>query len=67
MYENHFSANGSRIHTGIQFLEKNQNKKKSLSPQKNPSLTIKEKYFKDEENQLEEPLSNLAMETLNTH
>jgi hypothetical protein len=66
MYEKHFSQNGSRINKGIQALEKNQ-KKKSLSPQKTVSLTIKEKFIKDEDNQLEEPLSGLAMESLNTH
>ena len=43
MYEKHFSPDGKRINTGIQFLEKNQNKNKQFSPPKRTDL--KEKYL----------------------
>ena len=42
-------------------------KKKKFSPQKRNPLDIVEKFKKEEENQLEEPLTYAAMESLNTH
>ncbi|CDW91526.1 UNKNOWN [Stylonychia lemnae] len=68
IYEKHFSPDGKRINTGIQFLERNEGKKKQFSPSKKGiQLDLKEKYMKEEENLLEEPLQHAAMNTLNTH
>lgn len=53
---------------GIKYLEKKDQGKK-FSPGKKSGATqdLKEKYRKEEENTLEEPLSYAAMNTLNTH
>lgn len=67
MYERNFSPNGQRINTGIQYLEKMEKKKKKFSPSKKNPLDIIEKFRKEEENQLDDPLLYAAMETLNTH
>lgn len=66
VYEKHFCPDGKRINTGIQFLEKNEERKKQFSPSKKSNLDLKEKYLNGEENQLQEPLSYAAMDTLNT-
>jgi hypothetical protein len=67
MYEQNFSADGKRINTGIQYLEKNLEKKRNFSPSKKSGLDLKEKLRKVEENSLEEPLSYASMNSLNTH
>lgn len=68
MYEKHFSVDGKRINTGIKFLEKNGSINRKFSPsKKGVNLNLQEKYLKEEENQLEEPLLHAAMNTLNTH
>jgi hypothetical protein len=65
LYEKNFSANGKRINTGIRYLEKQEQKKK-FSPSKKNGMDLKEKYIKQEENNLEPPLSFASMDTLNT-
>jgi lipase chaperone LimK len=67
LYEKHFSPDGKRINTAIQQLEKKELKKNQASPNKRDVLNIKDKYIMEEENRLEEPLSNASMSTLNTH
>jgi hypothetical protein len=67
VYEKNFSADGKRVNTGIQFLEKNLEKKRGFSPSKKSGLDLKEKLRKVEENTLEEPLSHASMNSLNTH
>lgn len=67
MYEKHFSPDGKRINTAIQQLEKKELKKHQASPNKKDVLNIKDKYIMEEENRLEEPLSQASMASLNTH
>lgn len=70
VYEKNFSPNGKRINLGIKYLEKQHGgAAKKFSPQRRAgvNMDLKEKYKKDQDNQLEEPLSYAAMNTLNTH
>jgi len=65
-YDKHFNPEGTRVNQGIAFLEKNEGKKKG-SPGKHENKSIKEKYIADENNKMEDPLEEVAMQSLNTH
>lgn len=66
-YEKNFCPEGKRINTAIKFLETKDQKRKSSSPMKNNALNLKDMYILQEENKLDEPLSQASMSTLNTH
>eukprot|EP00350_Pseudokeronopsis_sp_OXSARD2_P007157 CAMPEP_0170547380 /NCGR_PEP_ID=MMETSP0211-20121228/5773_1 /TAXON_ID=311385 /ORGANISM="Pseudokeronopsis sp., Strain OXSARD2" /LENGTH=156 /DNA_ID=CAMNT_0010852395 /DNA_START=643 /DNA_END=1116 /DNA_ORIENTATION=- len=64
-YERQFCPDGKRYNTAIEFLEKNQQKRKN-SPSKKEGMNLKEKYLLEEENKLDDVLSGSAMASLNT-
>ena len=66
LYEKNFSPDGKRINTGIQYLEKIERQKNKYSPSKKSQMDMKEKFMKEEQDLLEEPLTYAAMNTLNT-
>lgn len=56
-YENHFSVDGKRCNPAIKQLEKKEEKRRILSPNKKDTLNLKEKFILEEENRLEDPLT----------
>jgi hypothetical protein len=66
-YEKTFDPDGKRTNPAIRSLYQFEDKRRvMLSPGKPDQLNIKEKYIMEEENRLEVPLAQNAMQTLNT-
>ena len=71
-YDKHFSPDGSRYNRAIYMTEKfgsESGHKRGFSPAKSNrrGATVMDRFLKDQKNDLEEPLAESAMETLNTH